>query len=45
LDSETRKAYLDLAQRFRDVANRVAVSQMQSDDESFRLADRKVGIS
>jgi hypothetical protein len=26
LDSETRKAYLDLAQRFRDVANRVAAA-------------------
>ena len=44
-DSETRKEYLDLAQRFRDLASRVAVSQMQSDEESIRLAQRMVGIS
>jgi hypothetical protein len=34
-----------LAQRFRDLASRVAVSQMQSDEESIRLAQRMVGIS
>ena len=42
-DCGTRKEYLELAQRFRDVASRVGVSRMESDDESVRIAKRMVG--
>ena len=36
----TRKEYLELAQRFRDVASRVGVSRMESDEEAVRFAQR-----
>jgi len=42
-DSGKRKEYLELAQRFRDVASRVGVSRMESDEEAIRIAKRMVG--
>jgi hypothetical protein len=42
-DCGTRKEYLELAQRFRDVASRVGVSRMESDEEAVGLAQRTVG--
>jgi hypothetical protein len=42
-ESGTRTGYLELAQRFRDMANLAGVSQMQSDIEIMRLAERMVG--
>ncbi len=44
-DCGTRKEYLELAQRFRDVASRVGVSRMESDEEAVRIAQRVVGKS
>ena len=42
-DCRKRKEYLELAQRFRDVASRVGVSRMESDEEAVRIAKRMVG--
>ncbi|HET7681190.1 MAG TPA: hypothetical protein VFK79_13785 [Xanthobacteraceae bacterium] len=42
-DSATRTGYRELAQRFRDMANLPGVSQMPSDVEIIRLAERMVG--
>ena len=44
-DCGKRKEYLELAQRFRDVASRVGVSRMELDDEAVRIAKRIVGKS
>jgi hypothetical protein len=44
-DCGTRKEYLELAQRFRDVASRIGISRMQSDEETVRIAQRIVGKS
>ncbi len=41
-DCGTRKEYLELAQRFRDVASRVGVSRMESDEEAVCIAKRMV---
>lgn len=42
-DSAARTGYLELAEGFRDIANLTGVSQMQSDEEAVRLAERIVG--
>jgi phosphoheptose isomerase len=42
-DPTTQKEYLALAQRFRDMANLISVSQIQSDEEAVHLAERMVG--
>lgn len=41
-DRATRTDYLELAQRYRDMANLAGFSQMQTDEESVRLAERMV---
>jgi len=42
-DSTVRISYLKTAQGFRDMANFAGVSQMESDEEAIRLAERMVG--
>jgi hypothetical protein len=41
-DCAARTDYLELAQRYRDMANLAGFSQMQTDEESVRLAERMV---
>jgi hypothetical protein len=41
-DPDARTSYLELAEAFRDIANFTGVSQMQSDEEAVRLAERMV---
>jgi hypothetical protein len=41
-DRATRTDYLELAERYRDMANLAGFSQMQTDEESVRLAERMV---
>ena len=42
-DSAVRISYLKMAQGFRDMANLASVAQMESDEETVRLAERMVG--
>jgi hypothetical protein len=42
-DCGTRKNYLDLAQRFRDVAKRLSFSRIEPDEDGVSLAERMVG--
>jgi len=42
-DSTERIDCLELAQRFRDMANLGSVSQMESDEEAIRLVERILG--
>jgi hypothetical protein len=42
-DSAVRIDHLELAQRFRDMANLAGVAQTESDEEAVRLAERMVG--
>jgi hypothetical protein len=42
-DSAVRIDQLELAQRFRDMANSAGVAQTESDEEAVRLAERMVG--
>jgi hypothetical protein len=42
-DSRARTGYLELAQAFRDMASSAGLSQLQSDTEIMRLAERIVG--
>ena len=42
-DSAARTAYLDMARRYREMANLLNISQMQSDEDVLRLAERMIG--